>query len=341
MIWPDWKSVVFAEPRLLWLLLALPLLALLRSRRGPAAAIVYSSLQPFRSLGAPRKSSTGGWLFGLFLLGCALLICGLARPQQTNVISKIRASGIDIMLALDVSGSMMAEDVTIGADRANRIEAVKKLSEDFIADRPNDRIGIVAFAGLPYLVSPLTLNHEWLLTNVEQRVHTGLGEDGTAIGSALAACANRLRTQKESKSKIIVLLTDGSNNAGKVTPTTAAEAAHALGIKIYTIGIGTTGEAKIPVHDQFGRTFYQWIHADVDEPLLQKLADIGKGRFYRATDAKAIQQVFAEIDKLEKTTVEMTESKNFDDLFPWFITVGAAFVVAHLLLEQTIRRTLP
>jgi Ca-activated chloride channel homolog len=344
----NWHHFGFAHPWLLWLLALLPLLAVLQSARGAAAAVRYSSLEPFRAIGVARKSRAGGFLLGLLLAALAACILALARPQLSDTISRSNASGIDIMLALDVSGSMLAEDVSIGHDRANRIEAVKKLSEDFIEGRPNDRIGMVAFGTYPYLVSPLTLDHEWLFKNLE-RVRIGLVEGNTAIGSALASAANRLRENKEAKSKIIVLLTDGGNNCGKVTPNTAAEAAHSLGIKIYTIGIGTNGQARIPqtdqngnpLHDFLGRPRYAMINCDVDVPGLQKIAEIGGGKFFRGTDAKAIEDIFHQIDQLEKSTVEISERKQVRELYPWFLGTGAALLVLNLLLELTVWRRIP
>ncbi len=336
----NWHHFGFANPEALWLLALLPILALLRSARGAAPAVKYSSLEPFRSAGSPRKSRTGGFLFGLFLGSLAFFVIGMARPQTSETLSRSEASGIDIMLALDVSRSMLAEDITIGRDQANRIEAVKKLTADFIQGRPNDRIGMIAFAGNPYLVSPLTLDHDWLLKNLE-RVRIGLVEDGTAIGTALASCANRLKDRTDSKSKIIVLLTDGGNNAGKVDPPTAAEAAHAFDIKIYTIGVGSQGRARIPVQDQFGRTVYALIDCDVDEPGLKKLADIGKGEFYRATNAKALEEIFHQIDQLEKTKVEISEKKKVHDLFPWFLAAGIALLGLNIVLDLTVWRRIP
>ena len=330
----------FAYPWVLGLLLLLPLLAYLRGAAGPAAAVKYSSISVFRSIGSIRKSRAGGILLSLLLLALGCFILALARPQTAETLSHSEASGIDIMLALDVSGSMLAEDINIGRDHANRIEAVKKITGDFIEGRPADRIGIVAFAGRPYLVSPLTLDHDWLLQNLE-RVRIGLAEDGTAIGSALASCANRLKDRKESKSKIIILLTDGGNNAGKITPPTAAEAAKTLGIKIYTIGVGSNGMAPIPVTDQFGRKVTRMIPADVDIPLLKQLAQIGGGEFFRATDGHALEDIFKQIDKLEKTTVEFSEKKRTNDLFEWFLAVGAALLTTHMLLDQTIWRRIP
>ena len=210
----SFAGISFAHPWMLWGLLLLPVIALLRGRRGAAPAVQFSSLAVFR--GKAPRSRAGALLLTLLLLALASFIVALARPQRTEVLSRVEASGVDILLALDVSRSMLAEDFTIGRDRANRLEAVKQVTEKFITGRPNDRIGIVAFAGRPYLVSPLTLNHDWLLKNLE-RLRIGMVEDGTAIGSAIASAANRLKEQKESKSRIIVLLTDGDNNAGNPT----------------------------------------------------------------------------------------------------------------------------
>ncbi len=340
MSWLRASHFAFASPSFLWLLALVPLLAILNSARGHAAAIRYSSLVPFRAIGAARKARPGGFLPGLMLGALALFIIALARPQTSQTLSRTEASGIDIMLALDVSNSMLAEDMTIGGETANRIDSVKNLTEDFITGRPNDRIGMIAFGGQPYLVSPLTLDHDWLLRNLE-RVHIGQIEGNTAIGSGIASCANRLKDRTDSKSKIIVLLTDGSNNAGKVTPNTAAEAAHALGIKIYTIGVGSNGKARIPVTDSFGRKVYQLIECDVDIPALKKIAEIGQGEFYRATDSKSLKDIFAQIDKLEKSKIEISERKQVAELYSWFLVIGSAFLAASVILGETILRRMP
>jgi Ca-activated chloride channel family protein len=332
-------GLTFAHPWLLLLLLALPVLALLQGGRGAAPAVIFSSLHPLRSLGRARRSRVGAWITSLLLLALALLIVALARPQLGKVISRVEASGIDILLALDVSRSMLAEDFTKGGERVNRLVAVKDVTEKFIAGRPNDRIGIIAFAGRPYIVSPLTLDHDWLLQNLD-RVRIGLVEDGTAIGSAIASAANRLK-EKEAKSKIIVLLTDGDNNAGKITPATAAEAAKALGIKVYTIGAGTRGYAPIPVRDQFGRTFYQNVKVEVDEATLKKIAEVANGQYYRATDTKTLAQIFEQIDKLEKSTVELSQYKQYRDLFPWLLASGFALLAVQLVMAETVGRRLP
>jgi Ca-activated chloride channel family protein len=236
---------------------------------------------------------------------------------------------------------MLSEDFRIGGDRANRVTVVKKVTEKFIEKRPNDRIGIIAFAGRPYLVSPLTLDHDWLLQNMD-RVKIGMVEDGTAIGSAIASAANRLRGDKAAKSRVIVLLTDGDNNAGKISPPTAAEAAHALGMKIYTIGAGTDGAAPFPVgKDMFGRTMYEQAKFPIDIESLKQIAQIGNGVFYRATDTESLENIYSEIDKLEKSTFEVKQFRNYRDLFPLFLAIGTGMLVVQSFLSQTIWRKLP
>src|SRR5258705_1470461 len=219
----DWfrgnSALPFVRPGLLLLLLAIPLLAWLRGRSGPAAALTYSSTASLRAIGRQSAARAGKILRALLLLTLAFFVVALARPQLGKSLTQIEASGIDIMLVLDVSGSMLTKDFKIGGQEATRVDAIREVTRKFIEARPNDRIGILCFAGRPYLVSPLTLDHDWLLQNLD-RVKIGLVEDGTAIGSAIASGANRLK-DKEAKSKIIVLLTDGDNNAGKVTPATA------------------------------------------------------------------------------------------------------------------------
>ena len=200
-------------------------------------------------------------------------------------------------------------------------------------------IGIIAFAGRPYLVSPLTLDHDWLIQNLD-RIRTGLVEDGTAIGSAIATAANRLK-DKEAKTKLIVLLTDGQNNSGKVMPLTAAEAAKALGIRIYTIGIGSAGEAPFPVTDAFGRKTYRNIPCDIDEKSLEQIANITNGRFFRATDTHSLEEIYKQIDKLEKASFSMKQYRQYRDLFPWFLAAGAGLLLLQTVLGQTVWRRLP
>ncbi|HEX8295788.1 MAG TPA: VWA domain-containing protein [Chthoniobacteraceae bacterium] len=332
--------ITFAHPWLLLLLLLLPLLALLKGRQGAAPAVLYSSVAPLRQIGKARRSRAGVWLTTLMLLSLGLLIVALARPQQGKVFSHVEASGIDILLTLDVSKSMLAQDFSIGNERANRLEAVKQVARQFIESRPNDRIGILCFAGKPYLVSPLTLDHSWLLQNLD-RVVIGLVEDGTAIGSAIASSANRIK-DKESKSKIIVLLTDGDNNAGKITPTDAAKAAAAIGIKIYTICAGTRGYAPVPVFDREGNLRrFENQRVVVDETALRQIAEIGNGQFYRATDTATLTQIFEEIDKLEKSKVELSQYKQYRDLFHWPLAAGLALLAIQMIVSETVGRRLP
>ena len=218
-------------------------------------------------MGARPRSKAGGLLAFLGLLAFALLIIALARPRHGKGSTEIEASGIDIVLALDVSGSMEALDFKLEGKPANRLEVVKNVVGKFVGQRPNDKLGMVAFAGRPYLVSPLTLDHEFLAKRLAD-VKMGQVEDGTAIGSAIASSVGHLR-DSNAKSRIIILLTDGVNNAGAVNPLTAAEAAKALGIKIYTIGAGTRGEAPVPVRDAFGRTRLQTMKVEIDEEMLR------------------------------------------------------------------------
>lgn len=333
------SGFVFAHPWVLLLLLTLPLLAWLKGKFGGTAGVTFSNTSMLAKIGHRRRSRAGAFLAALTYLALALFIVALARPQLGRVTTRVQATGVDIMLALDVSRSMLAEDFTIGNRRANRIDAVKLVTEQFIRERPNDRIGLVAFAGRPYLVSPLTLDHDWLIRNLE-RLRIGLVEDGTAIGSAIASAANRLK-DKEAKTKLIVLLTDGDNNAGKVQPLTAAEAAKALGIRIYTIGAGTEGEAPFPLTNQFGRTVYRNVLVKFDEKTLQEIAAMTSGEYFRATDTNSLRTIFGEIDKLEKSKVEVEKTAQYRDIFMWFLIPGLAFLALEILLSQTIWRRLP
>lgn len=336
---PGGEEFSFAHPWVLWLLLAVPFLAWLKGRRGGSAAITFSSTHLVEKLGSRRRSRAGAVLLGLQLAALALFIIALARPQLGRVTTRVQATGVDIMLVLDVSRSMLAEDFSIGNQRANRIDAVKLVTEQFIRQRPNDRIGIVAFAGKPYLVSPLTLDHDWLIRNLE-RLRIGLVEDGTAIGSAIAAGSNRLK-DKEAKTKLIVLLTDGDNNAGNVQPLTAAEAAKSLGIRIYTVGAGSVGEAPFPMQNAFGRTVYRNVPVNFDEKTLQDIAVLTDARYFRATDTSSLKAIFSEIDKLEKSKVEVEKTARFRDLFHWLVIPAAVLLLLEIILSNTLWRRLP
>src|SRR6059058_4029 len=293
--WPANSALTFARPWLLLLLLAIPLLAYLRGKRGPAAALTFSSTSTLRAIGKQSAARIGKLLRALIFATLAIFVVALARPQLGKSLSQVEASGIDIMLVLDVSGSMLTKDFTIGGEEATRLDAVREVTRKFIEGRPNDRIGIIAFGTQPYVVSPMTLDHDWLLQNLE-RVRIGLIEGSTAIGSAMASAGNRLN-DKHSKSRAVVLLTDGDNNAGKIPPPTAAEALKALKIKLYAIGIGTNGIAPYPVFDQrtgnpvtdaVGNILYQNARVSFNESGLREIARIADGKFYRATDTKSL-----------------------------------------------------
>ena len=249
------------------------------------------------------------------------------------------ANGIDIVLDLDVSGSMQALDFQIDNRRVNRIEVVKAVVSKFIDERPDDRIGIVAFAGAPYLVSPITLDHDWLQQNLE-RVTVGGADDGTAIGSAIAASVNRLRLT-QAKSKLVILLTDGVNNTGKISPIAAAEAARAMGVKIYTIGVGVRGDAPIPVRDAAGNARLVMAKVDVDEKTLQTVAEETGGKFYRATDTDSLQQIYQQINRFEKTAQTVHKFEHTEELYRWALIPALGILGLSLLLQQTRLRRLP
>ena len=344
---PSGTEFSFAHPWLLLLLLSLPVIAYLRGQRGPAAALVFSSTTILQGLGKSSRARAGRFLRALLFLSLAAFIVALARPRLGKSLTQVEASGIDIMLVMDVSGSMLIKDFTVGGDQATRVEAAKEVTRKFIEGRPNDRIGIIAFAGRPYVVSPMTLDHDWLLQNLE-RVEVGLVEDGTAIGSAAAAAANRLN-DKGSKSRAIVLLTDGENNAGKVPPITAAEAIKALKINLYAIGAGINGIAPAPVPDRrggfltdlSGNRLYQNQPVHFNETGLKEMARVAEGKFFRATDTRSLEQIFEDIDKLEKSTVSVKKFQEYRDLFPACIMAGCSLLVAQILLSQTLWRKLP
>lgn len=333
-------TLVWNTPLAFGLLSLVPVFAWRLGARGGAASVRFPGVSVLRSLGKPVRAEWGWLRLGLLLLGWTSLVVALARPQLAKDAEVIKASGVDILIALDVSRSMLAEDFSIGGRRSSRIDAVKQVTEEFIEGRPNDRIGMIAFAGRPYLVSPLTLNHDWLKQNLK-RLRIGLVEDGTAIGSALASATRRLGQNPDARTRIIVLLTDGDNNAGQISPRIAAESARALGIKIYSICAGSEGYAPIPIPDQFGRITYQNILVTADETQVRKLAEIGGGKFFRATDGDALRKIYTEIDTLEKVPVESIRSRNFRELFLWPLGVGVVLLVGSLGWSLSLGRKLP
>jgi Ca-activated chloride channel homolog len=331
--------MTFAQPYFLLLLLLLPLLAWLKGRRGQPAAFLYSSAQLVKGIDQMTRSKAGGWLAKLRWLTLALFIMALAQPQKIASEEKIRASGIDIVVALDLSGSMASEDFEVRGQRVNRLTIAKEVLKQFIDRRPSDRIGLVAFAGRAYIAAPMTLDHDFLLQNLE-RLNLNTIEDSTAIGSALSAALNRLRELK-SKSKIVILMTDGQNNAGKVPPLTAAEAAEALGVKVYTIGVGIRGTAPFPRIDAFGRKVYVQMEVDIDEDTLQKIANQTRGKYYRADSADTLKKIYTEIDQLEKTEADIKKYARYEEMFSWVLWPGLFLLLLEIVLGNTVWRKLP
>jgi len=332
--------VTFAHPYLLLLLLLLPVLAWLRGKRGQRPAFLYSSVQLVRGITGITRSHAGVILLRLRWLVLALFLVGLARPQLGEGETQIRASGIDIVVVLDVSSSMSSEDFTLQGQPVNRLVMEKAVLEPFIAKRPNDRLGLVAFAQRPYIAAPLTLDHDFLRQNLARLEIATREEDGTAIGSALTAALNRLRELK-SKSKIVILMTDGQNNAGKVPPLTAAEAAEKLGVKVYAIGVGTRGWARIPYVDAFGQKRHAQQQVNIDEDTLQRIATRTGGEYFRADKTETLQAIYDEIDQMEKTEVEVKKYQHYRELFPWVVLPGVALLLLELILANTVWRTLP
>lgn len=321
----------FVYPHLLWLLALLPLLALLRGKRGASPALSFSSTALVAFLAEARRYQPARVQTGLRLLALALLIVAFARPQQGNTTTEIEASGIDILLAVDVSGSMEALDFTLEGKAANRLDVVKSVIRQFVEQRPNDRIGLLAFSGRPYMVSPLTLDHDWLLKRLAS-LSTGMVEDGTAIGSAIGVGVNRLQ-DREAKSRLLILLTDGMNNAGSIPPLVAAEAAQTLGIKVYTIGAGTKGEAPMPVVDSFGRKRLMRARVDIDDETLGKVAEMTGARYFRATDTPSLAKVYDEINSMETTTRTIKKFEHYRELFPWLLLAALAVLAMELFVD--------
>lgn len=317
----------FVHPELLWLLLLVPLIALLRGKTGPAPAILFSNTSIVCLIAQGKKMGPGKLLTSLKLLGITCLIVALARPQLGNTITEVEASGIDILLAVDVSGSMEAMDFTLKGQPVNRLEVVKSVVKQFIDDRPNDRIGLLAFGGRPYLISPLTLDHDWLNKRLDS-LKIGMVEDGTAIGSAIASSVRRLSSDQDAVSKILILLTDGINNTGKIPPLAAAEAAQSLQIKVYTVGAGTKGKAPTPVTDRFGRKRLVNARVDIDEKTLSTISDLTGAQYFRATDTSSLKRIYQEINRMETTTRTIKQFEHYRELFPLFI---ALFLIVTMI----------
>jgi len=331
--------ITFGHPWLLLLLLALPVAAWLRSRQTSQPAFLYSSVQLVKGITSLHQTNRGKILMRMRWIALGIMIIALARPQLPQGDAKIKASGIDIVIAIDLSGSMAAEDFTLHGKDVNRLTIEKQVLEEFIDKRPSDRIGLVAFAAQAYIAAPLTLDHDFLLQNL-RRLDLNTIPDGTAIGSGLSAALNRLREIK-SKSKIVILMTDGVNNTGKVLPLTAAEAAQTLGIKVYTIGVGTRGIAKVPGRDAFGNIRYFQQKVDIDEETLTEMAKRTGGKYYRADNTETLKRIYEEIDKFERTEADVKKYQRYQELFKWFVLVGLSFFGLEMVLGNTVWRRLP
>ncbi len=329
----------------------IPILFWLLGRRFQKPPVVrFAAARLFEKAADLRRSWRKVVENSLYYLGCAALIVAFARPQLGQATNQVRADGIDIMILLDVSLSMLSEDYEIGSQRASRLEVVKQVTEKFIEGRTNDRIGLIIFSGRAYVVSPLTLDHSWLVENLarlsirrmgdQTAIGSSLVEDGTAIGSALATAASRLQDRR-ARTRVIVLLTDGDNNAGKIPPLTAAEAAAALGIKIYTIGAGTNGLVPFPHTDGFGNTYYSQEYMPFKEDTCREIARIGSGVFFRAADTKTMTEIFGKIDQYEKGGLQVQKYETFEDFFPWLMGFGVCLLGATFILTETFWSKVP
>lgn len=326
----------FANPYLLWLLaLVVPMVAyyIYRTLQG-GAAIRISSVAGARN--APR--TVRYWLrhapFVLRVAAVVLMIVALARPQDVEEQSRTNAEGIDIMLAIDISSSMLARDFT-----PDRLTAAKEVAGEFIADRYGDRIGLALFAGESFTQSPLTTDKGTLQTLL-MRLRSGIIEDGTAIGNGLATAINRLR-ESDAKSKVIILLTDGVNNRGEIAPLMAAEIAADMGIKVYTIGVGTRGKAPYPAVDMFGNMSFQMMDVEIDEQTLEQIAQTTSGRYFRATDRQSLKEIYDEINAMEKSKVEVTDLTIYHEQFLPLLLLAIGLLVAEFLIEKIVLKRIP
>jgi Ca-activated chloride channel family protein len=326
----------FANSYFLFLLVLVPLIGwwYFQRQKGRGATLRFSHLSVIKSVHRVSAVRARHVLFVLRLLVLSLLILGFARPQSGIKGEEVITQGIDIILAMDVSSSMLAEDI-----KPNRVEATKQVAAQFIQGRVNDRIGMVVFSGQAFTQCPLTIDYGILLNFLEQ-IKVGMIEDGTAVGMGLATGVNRLRNS-EAKSKVIVLLTDGRNNRGEIDPITAAQAAQAFDIKVYTIGAGTRGSALYPVEDPFFGKRYIPMQVDVDEETLQKIADLTGGEYFRATDRQNLEKIYNEIDGMEKTEIKVKEYTRYSELFIYFLASALFLFLGEIVLANTKFRKIP
>ena len=325
--------IVFRHPLLLLLLLLVPLLVWLRYARRRQAPLTFSDGATL--LGLPRSP----WLAlrrlppALFAAGLVCLAVAAARPQTGMSESRVDTEGVDIVLVVDTSTSMRSEDFSTAVKRMDRLDAAKSVLAQFIQARPDDRMGIVAFAAMPYTIAPLTTDHAWLMLQMD-RLQTGMLEDATAIGDALASGVNRLR-DSQAKSKIVILLTDGINNAGRMTPPDAAQAAAALGIKVYTVGAGSNQPRAAGI---FG---FMQAGGEIDEATLRKIAEITRAKYFRATDLKSLEDTYRAIDQMEKTKIKLDQYTRYEEKFAPFLVLGLLCLGLETLLGFTRLGRLP
>jgi Ca-activated chloride channel family protein len=328
------ENIEFANPKLLWLLLLVPLAIIwyvLRHKK-QEASVNFSDLKGMVKLPKTWKAYLRHLLFALKMAALALLIVALARPQSSSTNSTSNIEGIDIVMAMDVSGSMLARDL-----KPDRLTAAKNVASDFVKDRPGDRMGLVIFSGETFTQVPLTTDHGVML-NMLAEMKNGLIDDGTAIGDGLATAISRLK-DSEAISKVVILLTDGMNNAGSVDPYTAAEMAKLFGVRVYTIGVGSYGTAPYPVQTPFG-TQMQQMKVEIDEKLLTTIANSTGGKYFRATNNQKLDEIYAEIDKLERSKIEVTEFRRLHEEFYPLVALALALLLLEFLLRKTIFRTL-
>ena len=329
------SGITFANPKLLYLLfLLVPLTGLyLWRQRDAFANIQFSNLKPFENLRGNYRHLLRHLVFLLRMLVIALVILVLARPQSTNRWQNVTTEGIDIMIALDISSSMLARDL-----QPNRLEASKNVAIEFISGRENDRMGLVVYSGESFTQCPLTTDHA-VLINLFKDIHSGMIEDGTAIGMGLANAVSRLKDSK-AKSKVIILLTDGVNNRGAIAPLTAAEIAKTFGIRVYTIGVGTQGMAPVPVQTPYG-TRYQNAKVEIDEKTLKEIAQETDGRYFRATDNEKLREIYHEIDQMEKTKVDVKQYSKKEEEYMRFGLLATGLFLLEILVRYLFFRNIP
>ncbi len=326
------KGIEFANPGFFWLaILVIPLIFWYISRNKQFQERLSLSATQGMAKKASLKVSMRHSLFALRVIALLLLVIAIARPQSAMSWKNINTEGIDIIIASDISGSMLAEDF-----KPNRLEAGKNIAIDFIKERPEDRIGLVVFSGEAFTQCPLTIDHD-VLINMFSGIKNGMIEDGTAIGMGLATAVNRLKTS-EAKSKVVILLTDGSNNAGSIPPLSAAEIAKHFGVRVYTVGVGTNGTAPYPVPDGFGGVTYQRMPVQIDEATLSKIAKTTGGKYFRATNNNKLKEIYQQIDQLEKAKIAVTQYRKHTELFLPFAILAALLLLTEFLLRNSLYR---